>query len=245
VIVLFTDYGVIGPYMGQLERVLRTQAPGIDVITLFADAPCQEPQAAAYLLGAYWNEFPAGTVFLAVVDPGVGTDRAGAAVRVDGRWFVGPENGLFSIVVRRAEDEARWWRLTWQPDRLSATFHGRDWFAPVAARLARGVPPPGVEEPLASIERPEWPDDFAEIIYIDGFGNAMSGVRASSVPEGAVVSVAGRTVDRARTFAHVPAGQPLWYENANGLVEIAVNRGRADRLPGVAIGTKIRIEAAS
>src|SRR5579883_1868908 len=101
-IVLFTDFGLEGPYTGQVKAVLWREAPGIPVFDLFADAPMQRPQEAAYLLAAYAMAFPAGTVFLAVVDPGVGTDRPAEAVQIDGRWFVGPGNGLFEPLLRRA-----------------------------------------------------------------------------------------------------------------------------------------------
>ena len=119
----------------------------MDIIDLFADAPAYDPQASAYLLAAYIGEFAPGTVFLCVVDPGVGSDRAPCVVHADGKWFVGPDNGLFELVVRRARDQVRCWRIDWVPSRLSATFHGRDLFAPVAAQLARGEIPAG--EPVA------------------------------------------------------------------------------------------------
>jgi len=134
-IVLFTDFGVEGPYIGQMKAVLAREAPSEVVIDLFANAPSFDAQSAAYLLAAYSAEFSVGTVFLAVVDPGVGSERRAAAVLVDGRWFVGPDNGLFNVVAMRARD-VQWWDLTWRPEHLSASFHGRDLFAPVAARLS-------------------------------------------------------------------------------------------------------------
>ena len=137
-IVLFTDFGLAGPYTGQMKAVLARDAPGQPVIDLFADAPSRNPRAAAYLLAAYAAWFPAGTVFLAVVDPGVGGIRAPLIVSADGCCYVGPDNGLFELVLRRAR-EAQVWEITWQPAALSASFHGRDLFAPVAAKLASDV----------------------------------------------------------------------------------------------------------
>ncbi|HZD26702.1 MAG TPA: SAM-dependent chlorinase/fluorinase, partial [Alphaproteobacteria bacterium] len=135
-IVLFTDFGREGPYMGQMRAVLARRAPGVPVIDLIADVPAWDVRAGAYLLPAYAAEFPAGTVFLCVVDPGVGSARQPMALKADGRWYVGPDNGLFELVARRAA-AARGWRIDWRPDRpLSASFHGRDLFAPVAADLA-------------------------------------------------------------------------------------------------------------
>src|SRR5260370_1409515 len=141
-IVLFTDFGLQGPYTGQMKAVLHQMAPGIPAIDLFADAPAGNPKAAAYLLAAYAQWFAAGTTFLCVVDPGVGGPRPPVMLEADGRWYVGPGNGLFELVERRAT-RARSFEIEWRPENLSPSFHGRDLFAPVAAMLARGEPPPG------------------------------------------------------------------------------------------------------
>lgn len=237
-IVLFTDFGLEGPYTGQMKAVLRRDAPAIDVIDLFADAPEGDPRAGAYLLAAYAAWFPAGTVFLCVVDPGVGGARAPLMVEADGRWYVGPDNGLFEIILRRAAS-ARVAAIAWRPEKLSASFHGRDLFAPVAARLAKGEALPGI--PHAPERHGDWPDDLPEIVYIDHYGNALTGMRASAVPKDAVLAVAGRHVRHGETFSAVPRGAPFWYENSNGLVEIAVNRGRADLALGLAVGSPVTI----
>lgn len=238
-IVLFTDFGLEGPYQGQVKAVLVQQAPGVPVVDLFADAPVHDPELAAYLLPAYAEDFPAGTVFLCVVDPEVGTAaRRPAVVKADGRWYVGPDNGLFELVARRAET-LEWWAVTWRPPELSASFHGRDLFAPVAARLARGEPPPGERRDPSSRRRPDWPDDLAKIVYIDRFGNAMTGIRAATLGDDHLLEVGGRCLRRARTFAEVPEGEGFWYENANGLAEVAVNRGRADACFGLELGTPV------
>src|SRR5260370_21286941 len=101
-IVLFTDFGLEGPYTGQVSAVLQQTAPGIPIISLFADLPAGQPKPAAYLLAAYAMWFPAGTVFLCVVDPGVGSARRALVAQAAGRLYVGPDNGLFEIVLRRA-----------------------------------------------------------------------------------------------------------------------------------------------
>lgn len=237
-IVLCTDFGRDGPYVGQMRAVLARRAPAVPVLDLFADLPAFEPQLAAYLLPAYAAEFPAGTVFLCVVDPGVGGSRAPAAARLDGRWFVGPENGLFAVAAARAT-QAAWWRITWAPPQLSASFHGRDLFAPVAAMLATGAPPPGEAQPLDALLRPDWPAELPRIVYVDGFGNAMTGLRAPSLAPDAVLEAAGRRLTRARTFSDRPAGEPFWYRNANGLAEIAVNRGSAAHQLGLRPGDTV------
>ncbi len=240
-IVLFTDFGLTGPYVGQMEAVLLQAAPDEPVVNLFADVPRCNPKAGAYLLAAYATEFPLDTVFLAVVDPGVGDERRQPCiVRADGRWYVGPDNGLFELVARRARSVC-WWNITWRPQRLSSSFHGRDLFAPVAARIARGDEPPGQPVPVAERVKCDWPDDLQEVIYVDHFGNAMTGMRSSTVPSSARLRVAGREIDHARTFSAVPKGEAFWYENANGLVEIAVNQGEAGKILGLTIGTPVEV----
>ncbi len=238
-IVLFTDFRLSGPYTGQMKAVLHQMAPGIPSIDLFADAPAGNPKASAYLLAAYAAWFPAGTVFLCVVDPGVGGARPPITLKAGGRWYVGPGNGLFELVLRRAA-EAQSWDIDWKPERLSASFHGRDLFAPVAALLARGEAPPGRLHKDGVDRQADWPDDLCEIVYLDHFGNAMTGLRAAMLPPNARLGVAGQMLERARTFSDLPLGAAFWYENANGLAEIAVNQGRASEL-GLSIGIPVEI----
>ncbi|MFQ5766226.1 MAG: S-adenosyl-l-methionine hydroxide adenosyltransferase family protein, partial [Rhodospirillales bacterium] len=127
----------------------------------------------------------------------------------------------------------------------SATFHGRDLFAPVAARIARGETPVGHadfdEVGTDRISRPDWPDELPEIVYIDDFGNAMTGFRASAVPPESGISVSGQVVRQARNFSDSPEGEIFWYENANGLVELSVNQGRADEILGLKIGSNVAV----
>jgi S-adenosyl-L-methionine hydrolase (adenosine-forming) len=239
-IVLFTDFGLHGPYTGQVKAVLHQMAPGVPAIDLFADAPVGNPKASAYLLAAYAAWFPVGTVFLCIVDPGVGGTRPAIVLEADGRWYVGPGNGLFELIQRRAAKTPSW-DIDWRPERLSASFHGRDLFAPVAAMLARGEPPPGQPREDGTDRRGDWPDDLCEIVYVDHFGNAMTGLRAAILACNARLAAAGRLLERERTFSDRPPGAAFWYENSNGLAEIAVNQGRADRDLGLAIGSPVEI----
>ena len=239
-IALFTDYGLAGPYVGQLHAVLRREAPGVPVIDLMHDAPAFAPRQAAYLLASLVEEFPVGTVFLGVVDPGVGGPRRGAILEVDGRWYVGPDNGLFNVVAQRGHS-LRWWDITYRPARLSISFHGRDLFAPVAARIARGEVPPGqAVVPVLRI-RPGWPEDLAQVIYIDAFGNVMIGFRGRWVPAQASLAVRQAPIRRAERFSAVPVGQAFWYINSCGLLEIAVNRGSAAAQLGLTGGVTVAV----
>jgi hypothetical protein len=234
-IALFTDYGLDGPYIGQIHAVLATRAPGVPVIDLFQNVPSYDIRSAAYLLPAYIAPFPGETIFLCIVDPGVGGARRPVVVTADGRRFVGPDNGLFEMVCRRAR-RVTVQEVLWRPEALSVSFHGRDLFAPVAAMLARGgLPESRVAEKLASADE-AWPEDLAQVIYIDKYGNLVTGYRAQRVPEGTRLMIAGRQVRAARVFSDVPAGEMFWYENSAGLVEIAVNRGSAQALLGLETG---------
>lgn len=236
-IALFTDFGLSGPYIGQLKAVLAQAAPGEPVIDLFADLPPHNVPAASHLLAAYHREFPPGTIFLCVVDPGVGSaQREPVLVQADEHWFVGPGNGLFDVVAARGT-RVESWRITWRPQRLSASFHGRDLFAPVAAMLARGEFPQA--QPLERTLAATAGDDLAAVIYVDHFGNLITGLRADNPAYANGVSLCGKPVPRCRTFSDVEPGQPLCYENSSGLLEIAVNCGRADRHFGVGVDTRL------
>ncbi|HTT08986.1 MAG TPA: SAM-dependent chlorinase/fluorinase [Gammaproteobacteria bacterium] len=240
-IVLFTDFGWEGPYIGQMQASIHAIAPQAAVVNLFADVPAHNPRAAAYLLAAYAPAFPAGSVFVCVVDPGVGTaQHQPGVVRCDGRDYVGPDNGQFEMIRRRGKKVENY-HILWRPERLSHSFHGRDLYAPVAAMLAPGQP---VDlKATAGLRFPDWPDDLAEIIYLDHFGNAMTGLQASTMPAGAALRVKGRSLPRLKTFAEAGLGEGFWYENANGLVEIAVNQGRADHVYDLSVGDAVKVEA--
>ena len=243
-IVLFTDFGVNGPYVGQMKAVLYRHAPGVPVVDLFADAPTFDPQLSAYLLAAYVDEFPEDSVFLCVVDPGVGNAaRRPVVVKVDGRWFVGPDNGLFNVICARAKntEATRWWQITWQPPVLSNSFHGRDLFAPVAARLVLAQMPPCEALDSQQCLPAAWPQELLKIVYIDAFGNAMTGLRARTLSKEAKILIKGHTLAWAKTFFEVPLQSGFWYENANGLVEIAVNQGSAARRYELSQGDEIAI----
>jgi S-adenosyl-L-methionine hydrolase (adenosine-forming) len=237
-IAMFTDFGQQGPYMGQMEAVLARLAPGIPTVRLQCDAPAFDARASAYLLSALIAPFPAGTVFLCVVDPGVGSARRPLIMQADGHWYVGPDNGLLAIAARHAY-AVEWWEVTWRPAQLSASFHGRDLFAPVAAMLATGTMPEAI--PCTPEAGSDWPDDLAEIIYVDAYGNLFTGLRADRVPVDAGIEIAGHRPMHGRTFSDAQPGELLWYANAHGLVEIAENQSSAAGMLGAGVGTPLTI----
>lgn len=245
-ILLFTDFGFEGPYVGQMKAVLAAAAPDETVIDLMHDAPRHDPRSAAYLLAALTPDMPPGAVCVAVVDPGVGGERLPVIVEADGRWFTGPGEGLFEILQRQAR-AARQWRIDWRPARLSPSFHGRDLFAPVAARLSQGDVPAVTELAdgwRSDAARPgaDWPDDLAAVIYIDRFGNALTGLRAATCDAKAVLHAGDAAVRHARVFSDVQRGQAFWYENSSGMVEIAVNCGAAADVLSLRTGSAVRVE---
>lgn len=238
-IVLFTDFGTRDPYVGQVKARLAEGAPAHVVVDLLHEVPDFNPHAGAHLLAAMAGGFPPGTVFLAVVDPGVGTPRDAVVVLASGRWFVGPDNGLLSVLAARAGD-AKIWRIVWRPEALSATFHGRDLFAVVAADIARGAFPDAklVAQEKLTVEFDA--GDLPRVVYIDHYGNAWTGVR--TVPPNTRVRAAGEAFKHSESFGFVGRGEGFWFVNSVGLVELAVNRGSAAAQFGLKVGDPVEVQ---
>ena len=239
-IVLFTDFDVRDPYIGQVHAVLAEHAQDVPVIDLFHSVPRFDIRAGAYLLPAYVSRLPRHVVCMCVVDPGVGWLRRPVMLQADGRWYVGPDNGLFEVVVRRAK-VCRANVIRWRPAELSESFHGRDLFAPVAARLARGEPVESEPTALAPLDGKDWPDDLAQVLYIDHYGNCITGLRAVNVPQSATLVINGVSISYARVFAEAATGKAFWYANANGLVEIAMNQASAAEKLGLFPGQSMTV----
>ena len=237
-IVLFSDFGVRDPYVGQIKARLALEAPGVPVVDLLHEVPDFEVQAGAHLLAAFAGGFPSGTVFMTVVDPGVGTTRDAVVVMAGARWYVGPDNGLLSVVAQRATD-ARIWRIDWRPPELSASFHGTDLFSVVAAEIARGEFPTGKLTAVDTLSFNFVPDDWPYVIYIDHYGNAWTGLRRVS-PD-ARVSAAGKTFTHGESFGFVGRGEGFWFMNSVGLLELAVNRGSAAGHFGISVGDAVLV----
>lgn len=203
------------------------------VLDALHDAPAFRIEASAHLIAALAPQYPKRSVFLAVVDPGVGGRRGAIVVHADGRRFVGPDNGLLSILWQRARQRACH-RIAWRPAALSSSFHGRDLFAPVAAALATRVPrgwlvakrAPEVSLPAA---------DLAQVIYVDHYGNVITGLRAARFPKERKFRIGKRVLRYARTFED--ARGPFWYGNSLGLVEISS--------PGRSAASELRLRVGS
>jgi len=239
-LVLFTDYGWHDPYVGQLKAVFHTVAPGVPVIDLLHAAPDFNAHAGAHLLDALSLQFPVGAVFFCVVDPGVGGPREAVVVEADGRWFVGPDNGLMSLVAARGED-TRLWRIHWRPENLSDTFHGRDLFAPIAAGIAAGSFPEDKLTPIDKLQVEFDRADLPRVIYIDHYGNAWTGIRGGLADPSVTLSVKGHDLAWRRVFAEAGKGEAFWYVNSEGLIEIAANRVSAADVLGLKVGDLVRL----
>lgn len=240
-IVVFTDFGPSGPYLGQMESVLRQTAPNVPVINLLSNAPTADPRSSSYLLAALRHSFPVNSIFLAVIDPGVGGERRAVVLYADGQTFVGPDNGLLNTVAVQAQD-AQWSEIIWRPEHCSMSFHGRDLFAPVAAKLAINA----ADDLLRPFDRNDlsaWPQDVAEVVYFDYYGNAMTGLRYREAFSGKTLTVNGIAIKQAGIFGDVEAQQAFWYKNSSGLVEIAVNKGRAEQQLDLKLGAQVSFSA--
>jgi S-adenosylmethionine hydrolase len=238
VIALFTDYGVGNMYVGQMHAVLAQRVPRVPVIDLLHDAPRYNVGASAHLLAALVDYLPGDTVVVAVVDPGVGGDRDPVMVKHGNRWLVGPDNGLLDI--SGAGELNEWFRIDWRPEDLSMTFHGRDLFAPVAAMLAEGHLPvaTGMERPTPAEGATR---SLSEIIYVDHYGNAFTGLQAADIAEGSLIRHGNRQIGYASCFDEAPADKMFWYRNSIGMVEIAVARDSAADRFQLSIGDRISV----
>lgn len=235
-IVLFTDFGYKGPYVGEMKSAIYQAGYSGPVVDLMHDAPSFNPRASAYLLASLVSSFPVGSIFVCVIDPGVGSARQPLLVKAGGYTFVGPDNGLLNVIVS-SFDDTQAFEITWQPEHLSASFHGRDLFAPIAVNA--WFEQLNTDELVLLNDFETWSENLDEIIYIDDFGNCITGLRYHEDLKEKALSVKEHSLIYARTFSDVKQGEGFWYQNSNGLCEIAINQGSAQSLFGCQVGSKV------
>jgi S-adenosylmethionine hydrolase len=259
VITLTTDFGWADPFVGQMKGAVLELCPEARLVDLTHEAPAHDPAAAAWLVETGTASFPAGTIHVAVVDPGVGTDRRGIVAVTDAGVYVAPDNGILGRVLERESlraahvlAEPRYRRAS-----VSPTFHGRDVFAPAAAHLARGVPPADMGPPAGALcppaPRPRRglvPGEPLDVpvVWVDRFGNAvldLAGPRLHQVlAQGGALRAdtpGGPVVGLLRTYGEGSAHAPCLVIGSTGYLEIAWPRGRAaDRL-GLSPGVVVRV----
>lgn len=239
-IFLFTDYGSFDPYCGLLKAAIWGNAPDAIIVDLLHQAPDFNITASAHMLAAMSDQFPVASVCVAVIDPGVGSERDAVVMRADEKWFVGPDNGLLSVVAGRAR-KSELWRIDWRPEKLSVSFHGRDLFAPVAAWIEKGAFP---HDKLSCIPRLQVvldSGDRADVIYIDHYGNLLTGLRATQIPRETTFLFGSRWIEHSRVFSDAMPGRLFWYENSFGMVEFALNGSSAAHFLGARIGDQFEI----
>lgn len=239
-ILLFTDYSVSDPYCGLMKAAIWASVPDAAIVDILHHAPDFNILASAHLLAAMSAGFPLGSVCLAVIDPGVGSERAAVVMRADEKWYLGPDNGLLSVVAGRAK-QVELWQIDWRPASLSLSFHGRDVFAPIAALIEKGAFPHARLSDMARLQFGLDCGDLYEVIYIDHYGNLMTGVRAAQIPRGTRFSLASCLIDFAPVFSQAVADRPFWYENSLGLVEFALNGASAAQFLGARVGAQFGI----
>lgn len=257
---ILTDFGFDDTYVGLMKCVMADIAPESRVIDLCHEVPPQNILSGAYLAATAVPYLPDGGILTAVIDPGVGSERRSVAISVDGIYLVGPDNGLFELVLRRREPDAI---VTLENEEyflsdVSSTFHGRDIFAPVSAHLARGV---DIEELGQSVEPEDLKglppcDPFIEderiechVIHVDRFGNLITNLSRSDMADwlagdSPVIDIQGNEVPLEETFEDSQGGQPLAYFGSTGQLELAVNNGNAERYFGADQGTTIMVTRA-
>jgi S-adenosyl-L-methionine hydrolase (adenosine-forming) len=255
-ITLTTDFGTHDWFVGTMKGVVLGINPRVTLVDLCHEIPSGDIRAGAFALRTSYRFFPAGTVHLVVVDPGVGSARKAIAVKTDRYCFIGPDNGVLSwalaqekvIAVRELHNRA----FFLQP--VSRTFHGRDVFAPTAAHVSRGVPLHKLGPVIRDFVRLPWPEvrqDKAhirgEVAYVDRFGNAITNIDPPELElfGGAQIEVlrgTNRICRMAEFYGAVPPGKAVAVLGSSGFLEIAVNRGNASRELKLQVGTIIVVQ---
>ncbi len=234
-IAIITDFGRDSFYTGQMRGVIKSLSPSSEVVDITNSIPPFDITAGQFVLFTSFRYFPQGTVFLVVVDPGVGSSRKAIALYSDGYYFVGPDNGIFGFLRDFDAVELP------IPEGVSRTFHGRDVFAPAAARLDMGIPLYRLGKGTKDIVRFDFRDlEFVEdrmicgrVVMVDDFGNLITGIDSSFFMGGSL-RIGDSTVERfAGTFSDVERGEIFFYVDSFGFLEVAVREGSAGRTLGI------------
>ena len=255
IITLTSDFGTQDHYVSAMKAVMLGIAPDSRFIDVSHDIPPQDIMAGAWVIRNSAFLFPPETVHLVVVDPGVGTDRLPIVLKVEDQYFVGPDNGIFSLLYTQFECEAyklnktKYWR-----DVRSRTFHGRDIFAPVAAHLAAGVPIEKLGDPIKDLVSYHWAVPIGDkdgvqgwVIHIDRFGNLITNISEELLEETAGrrkvrVYVGNTIIDHmVNTFGDVEPGEPAAFIGSSGMLEVGINKGNAAQMLGVDKGAQISL----
>ena len=255
IITLTTDFGYKDPFVGIIKGVIAGINPQAQIVDLTHGIAPQDIMAGALVLRHSFSYFPQGTIHVAVVDPGVGSARRPLLLATDGQYFLGPDNGVLSLTAANKQPDAviELSNPNYHLQPTSATFHGRDIFAPAAAHLSLGINPVALGEPVDHYARLSWPQVVknergmdGEIVYIDGFGNLFTNIEAQDLQalpkEKLSVSLCGITTrGLASNYAAGDKDRCIALINSWGLLEIAIYKDSAKRRAQAKIGDKVRI----
>jgi S-adenosylmethionine hydrolase len=249
-VTLTTDFGEGSSYVAAMKGALLSVNPATRLLDLTHRIPPQDLVAAAYFLADTLPWFPAGTIHLVVIDPGVGTDRALLCVEWNRQLILVPDNGCWTWFVDSIDQPPRAYRLTegrfWRPQ-VSDTFHGRDILAPVAGHLTRGIQPAELGSPTTDWVKLQRPEPVISetgvrglVVFVDAFGNLITNIARESMPPDAEVRIAGHTVARVvRTYGDSEPGALVALIGSSGRLEVAVVNGSAATRLGLGRGTVI------
>jgi S-adenosylmethionine hydrolase len=252
IITLTTDFGTRDPFVGIVKGVILGIFPPARIVDLTHQVPPQNIEAAAWVIQDSYRYFPPGTVHMAVVDPGVGSDRRALALMADGHYFVGPDNGLFSPILDRAETVISLSREELFRDVVSATFHARDVFAPVAAGLAKGLALDETGDRITDPVRIELPRAVAEegvirgrVVEIDLFGNLITNIPAEMIPKARILVMVGNNdvMGVGYSYASLSNTAPGAIIGSHGRLEVALKNGNASEYLCAGVGEKVELTA--
>jgi S-adenosylmethionine hydrolase len=257
IITLTTDFGTDDWFVGTMKGVIASISPKATVVDITHAVNSGDIRAGAFALAASYKYFPRGTVHVAIVDPGVGSNRRVIAIQSERYFFVGPDNGVLSFALRGEKIKAvrALENRAYFLEPVSQTFHGRDVFVPVAAHLARGIAVAKFGPAVKNFVRLVWPDPKlqgksieGEVIHIDKFGNAITNVSAATLPSVGdklfdIFKGRKRICSLAPHYQSVPAGRAVAVPGSSGYLEIAVNGGDASAILGLHAGDWVDVRA--
>ncbi|MAX26068.1 MAG: hypothetical protein CMJ19_16350 [Phycisphaeraceae bacterium] len=252
IITLTTDFGLSDSYVAQMKGVILSLCPTATLVDITHKVPAQSVMAGSLILQTAIDAFPDGTIHVAVVDPGVGTDRRAICVRTDRAFYILPDNGLVSLALEKQSfvkavslDNAEFHRHD-----VSQTFHGRDIFSAAAGHLASGVLIDKLGSPAESLELFKLPDPAVapdhitgEVLLVDHFGNLITNIPQSQLDKTYMVFCDGmdRPIPINKTYADVTEGTPVSYIGSTGMLEIAIRKGSAAGVLNRAAGDVVRL----
>ena len=255
IIAILTDFGTSDYFVGAMKGVIFSVNEAAKIVDITHEIPPQDISAASFTLRACYKNFPRKTVFLTVVDPGVGTNRRAILVETDDYYFIAPDNGLLSFVFQKQNFKV--FELTnkeFFAETVSRTFHGRDVFAPVAAHLSKGVEAGefGAEINDFICLKPAKPrtisaqESEAEVIHIDRFGNLITNLKEKDLPSDFVLEINGKTINRLQnSFAEAESDDAFMIWGSAGFLEICVFQNSAANRLKAKIGQIISVRKTS